>query len=147
MSYYRELAEYDARFREVPEPDAKLGDGVYVASLLNFEIVRGKTDPDALYLKCIFGVEVGPEQGQVTSTLQALNPSESKRWIFTKRFLRTLGFESPALSDLEAWLPTAIGRFYEIAVKTKGQYTDVYVNRRLDPAVTGDEGLPEELPW
>lgn len=147
MGFREELMEWDDDFRRAPEPDEPLPDGTYTAQLLTADIVRGKNDPALLYLKCEFGVAGGEQDGRTTSVLQALNPGEAKRMAFTKRFLRTLGYDAPSLAALEDWLPHAVGCGYEIQVKTNGQYVNVYVNRRAPLPDEASPAFPDDLPF
>ena len=139
-----ELAEMDAEFANAAEPDAPLPDGRYTAQLITCEIVRGTTNTSSLFLACDFDVKGGDHDGTLAHVLQALNPTEEKRLAFTKRFLRTLGYQGGNLSGIEDWIPTVIGHTYEIQAKTNGQYQNIYVNRRV---VGGDDLPPGDLPF
>ncbi len=147
--YADELRDLDALFRQAPEPDAPIPDGIYTGQLIIAEIVRGKTDPSQLFLRVELGILGGSQDGQVASLLQPLTVTEPKRVLFLKRLLRTLGYDEPGLSALEDWLPSIIGRTYEVQVKTNGQYTNVYINRRvLHPDGDGSTvDLPDPLPF
>ncbi len=146
--YTDELRDLDEVFQHTPEPDAPLPDGLYIGEVINAEIIRGKTDPSHLFLRLELGIIGGPADGQMTSLLQALTVTEPKRVLFLKRLLRTLGYDEPVLSALEDWLPTTIGRTYEVQIRTNGQYTNVYLNRRVPrPGAPTDGDLPDHLPF
>lgn len=144
--YFDELQDMDTAFQAAPEPDAPIPDGTYTALILNPSIIRSKNDPSLLFLKLEMGIEGGPQDGQTVDVIQALNPSDQKRVLYLKRFLRTLGYDQPTLSALEDWMPQLIGRAYEIVVKTNGQYQNIYINRRVESPKAGAE-LPDDLPF
>lgn len=144
--FSEELQEMDMLFQAAPEPDAPIEDGTYTAVILNPSIIRSKNDPSLLFFKLELGIEGGTADGQTVDVIQALNPAEQKRVLYLKRFLRTLGYDESTLSGLEEWMSTLIGHYYEIVVKTNGQYQNIYINRRVEPKASAHEELPEHLP-
>lgn len=146
--FHEELQEMDTMFQAAPEPNAPMEDGTYTAIVVNPSIIRSKNDPSLLFLKLELGIEGGTHDGQTVDVIQALNPSEQKRVLYLKRFLRTLGYDAPTLSGLDDWIPTLIGRSYEIVIKTNGQYQNIYINRRVESKTPPADGeLPDDLPF
>ena len=151
--YSDELRNLDSLFQQAPEPDQPVPDGTYQAAILATHIIRSKNNPNLLFLKLECGIESGDQDGQTVEILQALNPEDTKRLTFLKRFLRRLGYDEATLSGLDDWLPRLIGRMYEIQIKTNGQYQNIYINRRLDvsrlptQSTSSSEELPDDLPF
>jgi hypothetical protein len=145
--FSEELNEWDEAFADALEPDAPVPDGTYTAQLITADIVRGTQEMSRLYLSCDFGIQGGPHDGQVAHVLQVLNPDDPKRMTFTKKFLRTLGYDGGNLSGAEAWVPTVLGHTYEIQAKTNGSYHNIYVNRRVPGTAVVDDLPPGDLPF
>lgn len=140
-----ELRDLDSLFGTTPEPDisgAGVPDGIYTTALITADIIRGTQNPEDLFLKCEFGVEGGASDGNMIHLLQRLTVTENNRMSFLKRLLRTLGYEEDSLSGLEDFLTKALGRYYEVKVATKGQYTNIYVNRQMPNPNDFPDGLP-----
>jgi hypothetical protein len=155
--YTDELRDYDRLWQETPEPDAPLPDGTYATLLTDAEILRGKQDPGQLFLRLEFTTL---EDERMVSILITLTSDDAKRMAFTKRTLRRMGFEASRLSDLPEVIGGWVGLPFEVAVSTKNGYRNVYVNRRLDPAMLpqrapqavsppagADVPLPDDLPF
>ena len=124
-------------------------DGKYTALVTESAIIRGTKDPEDLFVRIGFDVVGGPADGRSTDILQRLTVTEEKRVAFLKKFLRNLGYDAPSLSALEAWLPTLVGKGFELVVKTNGQYQNTYINRRVEIPSDGTTGtpLPDNLPF
>lgn len=145
-----ELRDLDSLFGTAPEPDVNgvgVPDGIYRASLITADIIRGTQNPEDLFLKCDFGVEGGVADGNMIHLLQRLTVTENTRMNFLKRLLRTLGYEEDSLSGLEDFLGSALGRYYEVKVATKGQYTNIYVNRQMPNPSETPSDFPDGLPF
>ena len=60
---------------------------------------------------------------------------------FVKGDLKTLGLELPKLSELPNHLDRLLDHALEITKRTKGEYTNVYFNKRIE--VPDGEAIPE----
>lgn len=143
-AYDAELAEYDQDFAAAQEPGQPLPEGLYAAVVDDAYIVRGQKDPSALFLKVEMTVVDGDETGHATELFQRVNDPEPKKMGFAKRLLRTLGYEEPGLRGLEDWLALLPGRVYQIQVKVNGQYTNTYVQKRLEAHAYADDAPPHD---
>ncbi|MCC5829275.1 MAG: DUF669 domain-containing protein [Phycisphaeraceae bacterium] len=66
---------------------------------------------------------------------------------FVKGDLHTLGVQLPRFSELPNHLDALLDQTLEVTKRTKGEYTNVYFNRRLEGlGAAGYDGLPSDEP-
>lgn len=106
-------------------------DGDYQAVVERFDFFESSKNGHLL-LKTELSVTSGNHSGWPVSTLNDLEDPERLGW--AKKHLQTLGLEVDPLSTLESRLTEAVHVPVEITIKTKGEYRNVYVNKRLGDA-------------
>lgn len=103
-------------------------DGDYQAVVDRFDIFEAKSN-NRLYLKTEMTVALGDYKGWSVDTIHSLDDPDRMSWL--KKHLTTLEVDCHDLSKLEDCLVTALDAPVLVAVKTKGEYRNVYVNQRL----------------
>ena len=67
---------------------------------------------------------------------------------YVKGDLKTLGLELAKFSELAGRLDELLDKTLEVTKRTRGEYTNVYFNRRLNIAAAPSGGLADEdLPF
>lgn len=142
MSYEERLAYQDDAYRNAPMAGSRElpPDGEYQCVVDRFDVFEGKTD-GKLYLRIEMSVAVGEKQGWPISKLHSLE--DPKRFGFLKADLDVLGVMPESLADLQEALHGALDVPVLLAVKTKGDYRNVYLNQRLGGPIRGDLPVPE----
>jgi hypothetical protein len=141
-----DLRDLDERFKGVAAADknAPAPDGTYQAALEIFRVERAKDEEGnrtgAPVLVWGFRI-VGPKcAGRMTWHRNQMATDINISWL--KADLETAGLVLEKLSDLPDHLEELIGAVFEITVRSKAQYTNVYINSRVDPGsvLVEDEG-------
>jgi hypothetical protein len=88
-------------------------------------------------LEIISGSQVGRHIFKNSVITQASLP-------YVKADLKTLGLELAKLSELSGRLDELLDVTLEITKRTRGDYTNVYFNRRLNIASASSRGFAEE---
>ena len=139
-----DLQELDERFKGVVAPDrnSPAPDGTYQASLERFYFERAKdgegnrTGAPVL----VWGLRIiGPSaQGRMLWHRNQTTTDVNLGWL--KADLATAGLELEKLSDLPNRLEELIGAVFEVTQKTKGEYTNTYLNSKVGIADAPSEG-------
>jgi hypothetical protein len=139
------LAQFDQEWEQAEvetdkEYDA-LPDGKYQVVVDEVEIVESKAGN--LQLKWQFGVFNGSHKGRKIWKYNGLEKTEHIEWL--KKDIYTAGVEVRKLSDLPGQLNQLLDRVLEVTLKTKGDFTNVYINKLVDAAgddIPGDDDFP-----
>jgi len=118
--------------------------------------------PDGKYQVRVHRVELGTSQAgdpMLKWDLVVLSGQHAGRHVFksavithkslpfVKGDLHTLGVQLPRFSDLPNHLDQLLDQTLEITKRTRGEYTNVYFNRRLEGLPSaGVDGLPDDEP-
>ncbi len=118
--------------------------------------------PDGIYRVAIedmnLGVSTTSGNPQVKWSLRILGPGQQRRMLYKRNTIseRSLSYLVEELercgvvlgrfSDLEKYLPGMIGLEIEIAKKTKGDMTNIYINKLLGPPPVFDT-VDADLPF
>jgi hypothetical protein len=124
----QEIDDYFASIEETEDDYAELPDGRYQAKVIEARVEHSKSG-SRLQLALTFNV-IAPQEfmGRLRWKYCGLNPEALE---YTKKDIKRLGLELDKLSDLPAMCPMLIGAFVEIGVKTKGEYSNTYINGLL----------------
>jgi hypothetical protein len=145
-----DLAEMDERYKGVAAADKNAAppDGTYQAALEIFRLERAKDEEGnrtgAPVLVWGFRI-VGPKcVGRMTWHRNQMATDVNISWL--KADLETAGLKLERLSELPEHLEELIGAVFEVTVRTKGEYTNTYINSRVDPGsvLASDDG---EVPF
>jgi hypothetical protein len=151
--------EYESQNAELQTPDLSSFDS-------DFETAEAPTQnevPDGKYQVRIESVRLENSQKgdpMIKFDLQVISGSQSGRHIFrnsvitqatipyVKRDLKTLGIELSKFSDLENRLEDMLDMTLEVSKRTKGEYANIYFNRRLQLAASiGSERSEADMPF
>jgi hypothetical protein len=114
-------------------------DGEYQAIIDRFDFIESQKN-GRLYLKTIASVAAGPQKGKKVSTLHDLEDPDRLKYL--KKHLSVLEVEPVSLRNLEAELPKALDVPFLVAVKTSGEFRNVYFNQKLGgPVRESDLGI------
>lgn len=111
---------------EPPEGLGEVPDGTYQVMCEACRVGLTKSQKDCL--KWEFVVVSGPYQDRKIFKTSLFT---DKAMGFLKRDLEVCGVVLDTFSDLPANLLTIIGGFYEIVVKTNGEYKNIYINKTI----------------
>ncbi len=153
--YYNEpidLSQYDEEYESAEVPDTnydELPDGKYQVFVERVEMTRSKEKGHPM-LKWQLRI-IGPTHAnQCLFRNNMIITQENIKWL--KGDLEICGLELSKLSDLEANLDKLLDVKLEVTQKTRGEYSNVYFNRRIvtedAPSNSGDEpgesGAPQD---
>jgi hypothetical protein len=141
-NYADRLAIMDAAYDAAPMAggvDDLPPDGEYQVVIDRFDFIESKKN-NRLYLKTISTVAIGPHTGRTISTLHDLEDPDRLKQL--KRHLSVLEVEPVSLRHLETSLQDALDVPFLVAVKTNGEYRNVYFNQKLGAAITRDVPKP-----
>jgi hypothetical protein len=135
---------------EAPEGGGGLPpDGTYQARIQRFDLVESEYSGH-LQLLTEMAVSAGEYEGRNASTWHDLEDPE--RLPYAKAHLKALGLDPDAipLREILSHVGQALDAIVEIRIKTKRgterSYTNVYVNKLLQPGTGGQSGIPGTAP-
>jgi hypothetical protein len=129
--YADRLAHMDGHYEAAPVAggfDDLPPDGDYQCVIDRFDFVESQKN-GRLYLKTLMSVAAGPLKGRRVSCLHDLEDPDRLKYL--KKHLSVLEVEPVSLRHLEAELHKALDVPVLVAVKTNGEFRNVYVNQRL----------------
>jgi len=139
-----DLTSFDDEFANVETPEYdEVPDGKYQARIETVRLESSqKGDPMIKFdLEVISGVHAGRHIFKNSVITQASLP-------YVKGDLKTLGLELAKFSELAGRLEELLDVTLEVTKRTRGDYTNVYFNRRIQIAATpGSERLSEDAPF
>lgn len=126
-----DLSQYDEEYAAAPveSPSESVPDGKYQAVVHKVELARSK-QTDTPMLKWQLKVIAPHSVGRMIFRNNMLGSAENVKWL--KQDLFTCGLELDKLSDLPGRLEELLDVALEVTVKTKGEYSNVFLNRRID---------------
>lgn len=140
-----DLSAFDEEYEEAEAPSyEEVPDGKYQARVDRVELGQSQNgDP---MLKWNLLVLSGQHAGRRIFKNSVIT---HKSLPFVKGDLQTLGLRLSRFSELPDHLGALLDRALEVSKRTKGEYTNVYFNRRLELAPGADEaaGLDEPAPF
>ena len=139
-----DLSGFDDDFAtaEAPEYD-EVPDGKYQARIESVKLESSqKGDPMIKFdLEVISGAQAGRHIFKNSVITQASLP-------YVKGDLKTLGLELAKFSELAGRLEELLDKTLEVTKRTRGDYSNVYFNRRLNIAHVPSAGVAhEDLPF
>ena len=145
MDISAKLAQFDKEWAEAEVRNDKnfeqVPDGKYQVVVDEVEIVESKAGN--LQLKWQFAVFNGSHKGRKLWKYNGLEKSDHIEYL--KKDIATAGLEIAKLSDLPGNLKYLLDQVLEITVKTKGDFTNIYINKSLNDEVVkevDDDDLP-----
>lgn len=123
-----DLSGFDDEFDAASPPDLdSLPDGKYQVQILKAHLDKSqKGDP---MIKWDLAVISGPLTGRHLFKNSVITPASLP---FVKGDLKTLGLQLGKFSELPTRLEEVLDLALEVTRRTKGDYTNVYFNRRLN---------------
>lgn len=134
------LARYDSAWRveaEVEPANSPIPDGKYTTIVENVDLTESSNGNPML--KWTLRITSGEFEGRMLWKNAAITGSSLK---FVKRELGTCGLELDAVSKLPEKLGDLLQVNLEIFKRARGEFYDVYFNRRLDQVAVIDDDLP-----
>jgi hypothetical protein len=135
-----DLSSFDDEFEtaEAPAHD-EVPDGKYQVRIESVRLENSqKGDPMIKFdLEVMSGSHAGRHIFKNSVITQASIP-------YVKGDLKTLGIELAKFSELSGRLPELLDVTLEVTKRTRGDYTNVYFNRRLRLAAVPDGGIPQQ---
>lgn len=134
------LDQFDEEFETVEAPEYdEVPDGKFQARVDSVKLENSsKGDPMLKWdLVILNGTFAGRHVFKNAVISQASLP-------YVKRDLKTLGLGLTKFSELAHRLEELLDVTVEITKRTRGDYTNVYFNRRLQLAVTPGSGIPDQ---
>ena len=134
------LARYDTAWRVEPESEATaapIPDGKYAAIVENVDLTESSNGNPML--KWTLRITSGEFEGRMLWKNAAITGNSLK---FVKRELSTCGLDLEALSKLPENLGALLQVNLEIYKRSRGEFYDIYFNRRVDGAALIDDDLP-----
>ena len=129
MDLKDKLAQFDKEWEEAPVESSQqyedLPDGKYQVVVDSVEITESKAGN--LMLKWEFGVFNGAFKGRKAWKYNGLEKKEHIEWV--KKDIFTAGLEIKKISDLPDRLKDLLDRVLEVTIKTKNDFTNVYINK------------------
>jgi hypothetical protein len=139
-----DLTSFDDDYETVEAPEYdEVPDGKYQARIETVRLESSqKGDPMIKFdLEVISGAQAGRHIFKNSVITQASLP-------YVKGDLKTLGLELAKFSELAGRLEELLDVTLEVTKRTRGDYTNVYFNRRIQiAAVPGGERLSEDTPF
>jgi hypothetical protein len=139
-----DLSSFDDEFETAEAPSyEEVPDGKYQVNIESVKLESSqKGDPMIKFdLEVISGSQAGRHIFKNSVITQASLP-------YVKGDLKTLGLELAKFSELAGRLEELLDKKLEVTKRTRGDYTNVYFNRRLNIASAPSSGLPDEdLPF
>lgn len=137
-----DLSAFDEEFDNVePADNDEVPDGKYQARVQRVRLDRSqKGDP---MLKWELVVLSGPHANRHIFKNAVITQASLP---FVKGDLKTLGLEVPRFSELPNHLEELLDLTLEVTKRTKGEYTNVYFNKRID-VPSGSEIPAGDVPF
>jgi hypothetical protein len=135
-----DLTSFDDEFESAEAPSyEEVPDGKYQVKIQTAKLESSqKGDPMIKFdLEIISGSQAGRHIFKNSVITQASLP-------YVKADLKTLGLELAKFSELSSRLEELLDMTLEITKRTRGDYTNVYFNRRLNIASASSGGFAEE---
>jgi len=123
-----DLSQFDEAFAAAPEQDEDVPDGKYDVSVERVEIARARTSGQPM-LKWTLKVLDPDYAGRMLWRNNVLATDENAAWL--KKDLKKCGLALEKLSDLQANLEKLLDVKLVVTKKTKDEFSNVYINRRL----------------
>lgn len=137
------LATFDQQWQEIevdPSGNVRLPDGNYQVSLDSTLIEKSKDGSKVLW-KITFKVLTGSQNaGKLIFYTSVLNDAERLQYI--KQDCYRLGFPIAKLSDLPKQFERMLDIKVEVQLKTKGEYQNCYIQKRLGDVESGAQHQP-----
>jgi hypothetical protein len=146
MSIKDKLKDMDEQFASAPDSDdVKLPDGVYASVVESVEI--GESDKGDVVVIIHVVITGGPHDGRKQQRRHYLDGAEKVAWL--KKDLVRMGVDvaSMRLSDLPGIVDELAGIAVEVKLLTKGQYQNLYIQRRLGAAEKAAEKKQDDFPF
>lgn len=137
-----DLAQFDDEFAAAPVEDREydeVPDGKYQVLVNKVEITEAKASGNKM-LKWTLRIRGPRYAGRMLWRYNVLATRENLRWLKTD--LHTCGLDLVKLSDLPQHLGSLLDLYLEVSKRTKGGYSNIYLNRLLerDALEDGDGG-------
>lgn len=138
-----DLSAFDDDYEEAEAPSAgDVPDGKYQVRVHRVDLSRSQAgDP---MLKWDLLVLSGPHADRHIFKNSVIT---RKSLPFVKGDLLTLGVELPRFSELPDHLDSLLDKTLEVNQRTKGEYTNVYFNRRIELAADSGDLRDEPAPF
>lgn len=135
-----DLSQFDEAFASASADDEGVPDSKYKINIEKVELARSQTSGRPM-VKWGLRVLDGEHAGRLLWRNNVLITEENAAWL--KKDLKKCGLEIEKLSDLPNHLERLLDVRMLVSVKTNGEYTNIYFNRRLtDGEVAGATGTP-----
>ncbi len=123
------LAQFDDTFNNLEVvAESEIPDGKYHVTVEKAELTKSQTGNPMLLWRLRI---IGPDQdGQVLWHRNMIATEDNVMWL--KKDLVTCGVHLDRLSELPGALDRLVGLTLAVAKKTKGEYENVYLNKRLE---------------
>lgn len=134
------LARYDNAWRveaDAEPANSPIPDGKYTTIVENVDLTESSNGNPML--KWTLRITSGEFEGRALWKNAAITGSSLK---FVKRELATCGLELDAVSKLPEKLGDLLEVNLEVFKRARGEFYDVYFNRRLDQVAVIDDDLP-----
>ena len=134
------LARYDNAWRveaDAEPANSPIPDGKYTTIVENVDLTESSNGNPML--KWTLRITSGDFEGRTLWKNAAITGSSLK---FVKRELATCGLELDAVSKLPEKLGDLLEVNLEVFKRARGEFYDVYFNRRLDQVAVMDDDLP-----
>ncbi|MFH1682039.1 MAG: DUF669 domain-containing protein [Candidatus Eisenbacteria bacterium] len=142
-----DLSAYDRQFSdaELQESDfEEIEDGKYQVRVDRVEIVRARTSGN-LQLKWTLKVLAPRFEGRFLWRYNQFATRENLSWLKTD--LHTCGLTVENLSTLPGHLDELLDITLEVTKKTKGEFSNIYFNRRIEIPEGTDGGTSGDIPF
>jgi Protein of unknown function (DUF669) len=135
-----DLSQFDEAFAAAPAVDDEIPDGSYDAAVDRVELTRSQTSGNPMLKWTLRLLDPGYE-GRLVWRNNVLASEENVKWL--KADLKKCGLALEKLSELPGRLNELLDVKLSIRKKTNGDFTNIYVNRRLrDDELSPAAGTP-----
>ncbi len=138
-----DLTQFDDDFEQAPIEERsfdEVPDGKYQVNVDKVEIVRAKSSGNPM-LSWVLRIIAPRFQGRLLFRHNVLATRENMKWL--KNDLHVCGLDLAKVSELQDRLGELLDVKLEVTKRTRGEHTNVYLNRRIavdDPGPVGDSG-------
>ena len=134
-----DLSQFDEDFASAPveNPGESVPDGKYQVVVHKVELARSKQS-DTPMLKWQLKIIAPHSVGRMIFRNNMLGSAENVKWLKQDLYACGLGLEK--LSDLPGRLTDLLDVALQVTVKSKGEYSNVFINNRIDTDT--EESLP-----
>ncbi len=147
-----DLAQFDEEFAGADIQDREfesVPDGTYQVNVKKAELTRSKSSETPM-LKWTLEILAPKHKGRLLFRNNMIETPENIKWLKTD--LHTCGLDLKKLSDLPANLEKLLDVKLEVTKRTRGEYENVFLNRRIviegggrPPSRTGRRG--DDVPF